>query len=86
MRSTTFLHEQNGPFVQGLPTLQGWYWFFHSEAKKVGAYPALVLLGVGESVITGVRVWGWNNDDVMSIEDDFVTQGYYAPMSPPEMP
>jgi hypothetical protein len=82
-----------GPFVQGLPTHQGWYWFVPNEYRNnrvIGPEPCRVLLGQGRHVRHAVVMWGWNNEATAEkdhpLDSPFVRSGWYAPMAPPEMP
>jgi len=83
-RQATFHHVSHGPFVQGLPAKQGFYWLLRSPTCPVGAQPALVLLG--DSAMRAVRCMVWGGWEPLPLDDPFVTGAWYAPMCPPDLP
>ena len=80
MRST-YKHQNNGPFVKGIPTEQGWYWFYNPKFMSFDQpEPCKVVLGQGENVRIGVLMWGWGKKgEIFELESALVRLAYFAP-------
>lgn len=96
---TGYFHEDNGPFQKGVPTKPGYYWFkahgdvsvckvLHGGPHQGGTWGAAVVTHGGWRRPEGTPPPKGAPDHPdyrhhFSLDDPFVQEAEYAPMSPP---